>query len=603
MQVRKIGFFVIVFFVLFFQQIVAQNIIWSEDFSSYANGTNNLLGNDPTVTKWTTEAYDADDGIILNNTTNYWGVYNGEFRVNDIEGRFVCTSNGVRGGENDNYWYSEAIDVSNYNQFSISMKGCSEGNMECASSGYGCGSADLLEGSYQLDGGAWILFFSMCGSSNGDINYGCVQDGNARILKLRVRAGTQAKAESYYFDDIKVTEVPYITGTTTVAGGLSTTLSVNATGGNWRSSNPAIATVDATGKVTGVSVGSVRIYYTTTGGCEVYIPFTVTPSCVPPNIINVTNGSRCDAGTVTLEATSSGGAIYWYTQPTGGVSIANGNSFTTPIVNTTTSYYVEASNGNCASSRNEVKATIIQTPVLVQTTPSARCGSGSVQLQAAFSAGTVSWYAQFSFGSSVGSGSVFNTPAINTSTSYYVESAIGGCVSSRYEVVATIHDLPVIVRLDTFNLNNVQLAVAGGVAPYQYILKNQTVSFFGNEVEILDLPNASYRITVKDANTCETSAVFRVYRPEIVLNPEFAFSPNGDNINDTWDIENIESFPLTEVAIYDRYGKQLKAYPASGFIPWDGFINGKKMPAQDYWYLIQIRETGERITGHFVLRR
>jgi hypothetical protein len=123
MQVRKIGFFVIVFFVLFFQQIVAQNIIWSEDFSSYANGTNNLLGNDPTVTKWTTEAYDADDGIILNNTTNYWGVYNGEFRVNDIEGRFVCTSNGVRGGENDNYWYSEAIDVSNYNQFSISMKG------------------------------------------------------------------------------------------------------------------------------------------------------------------------------------------------------------------------------------------------------------------------------------------------------------------------------------------------------------------------------------------------------------------------------------------------------------------------------------------------
>ena len=42
-----------------------------------------------------------------------------------------------------------------------------------------------------------------------------------------------------------------------------------------------------------------------------------------PSITGTTPGSRCDAGTVTLGATS-GGTINWYDVPTGGTSLGSG---------------------------------------------------------------------------------------------------------------------------------------------------------------------------------------------------------------------------------------------------------------------------------------
>lgn len=38
------------------------------------------------------------------------------------------------------------------------------------------------------------------------------------------------------------------------------------------------------------------------------------------------------------------------------------------------------------------------------------------------------------------------------------------------------------------------------------------------------------------------------------------FSPNGDGINDSWLINNIENFPNNTVSIYNRWGNQLASY-------------------------------------------
>jgi hypothetical protein len=44
---------------------------------------------------------------------------------------------------------------------------------------------------------------------------------------------------------------------------------------------------------------------------------------------------------LSLQATASDGAINWYANASGGTSLATTNSFTTPILPTTTSYYVD----------------------------------------------------------------------------------------------------------------------------------------------------------------------------------------------------------------------------------------------------------------------
>ena len=95
--------------------------------------------------------------------------------------------------------------------------------------------------------------------------------------------------------------------------------------------------------------------------------------CSPPTVLSTTPLSKCDAGIFTLEATPSAGVINWYREATGGASLQTGTSFTTPSINATTTYYVEATNNGCtSSSRTAVVATVNATPTVTGTTPLSR---------------------------------------------------------------------------------------------------------------------------------------------------------------------------------------------------------------------------------------
>jgi hypothetical protein len=72
--------------------------------------------------------------------------------------------------------------------------------------------------------------------------------------------------------------------------------------------------------------------------------------------IESTTRFNCGSGPVTLKATASNAGVNWYTS--NGAPIATGNSFTTPTINTTTSYYVDATNGSCPTVLREVIAAI-----------------------------------------------------------------------------------------------------------------------------------------------------------------------------------------------------------------------------------------------------
>ncbi len=62
------------------------------------------------------------------------------------------------------------------------------------------------------------------------------------------------------------------------------------------------------------------------------------------SVVNTAPASRCGVGTVTLGATPSTGAtINWYANPTGGGSLATGNSFVTPSIDQNTPFYASAS--------------------------------------------------------------------------------------------------------------------------------------------------------------------------------------------------------------------------------------------------------------------
>lgn len=60
----------------------------------------------------------------------------------------------------------------------------------------------------------------------------------------------------------------------------------------------------------------------------------------PPASPATTGASSCTPASMNLSA-SGNGTLLWFTQPTGGTSINTGTGYTTPVLSTTTTYYVE----------------------------------------------------------------------------------------------------------------------------------------------------------------------------------------------------------------------------------------------------------------------
>ena len=80
------------------------------------------------------------------------------------------------------------------------------------------------------------------------------------------------------------------------------------------------------------------------------------------------------------------------------------------------------------------------------------------------------------------------------------------------------------------------------------------------------------------------------------------FTPNGDGINDTWDIKYLERYPNSTVAVFNRWGQKLfssAGYPA----PWDGKYNGAVLPAGTYYYIIALENGADIISGWVAIIR
>ena len=68
-----------------------------------------------------------------------------------------------------------------------------------------------------------------------------------------------------------------------------------------------------------------------------------------------------------------------------------------------------------------------------------------------------------------------------------------------------------------------------------------------------------------------------------------AFSPNGDGINDIWDLSVLQGCPNARVYVYDRYGRKLWETNDTQ-LKWDGIVKGKPVPSDTYWFAIDFND-------------
>lgn len=115
----------------------------------------------------------------------------------------------------------------------------------------------------------------------------------------------------------------------------------------------------------------------------------------------------------------------------------------------------------------------------------------------------------------------------------------------------------------------------------------------------VDVKEGVYRLTVRSKFGCGS-----VWTEVVVADYPRYFTPNGDGIHDTWNIDGQEAMDLSIVFIFDKSGRLLKSIfrDETG---WDGTYDGRPMPADDYWFLVEYVKDGVPGTfrGHFALKR
>ena len=66
-----------------------------------------------------------------------------------------------------------------------------------------------------------------------------------------------------------------------------------------------------------------------------------------------------------------------------------------------------------------------------------------------------------------------------------------------------------------------------------------------------------------------------------------AFTPDGDNFNDVWNLKELSSYPDNVVKIYNRWGNLI--FESTGYQEsWEGTFNGEPLPSGSYFYIIDL---------------
>lgn len=117
-----------------------------------------------------------------------------------------------------------------------------------------------------------------------------------------------------------------------------------------------------------------------------------------------------------------------------------------------------------------------------------------------------------------------------------------------------------------------------------------------------------YFVTGTDDFGCTATDSIQISVPEGLV-VYSGFTPNGDGINDTWDIDNTEAYPDILVEVYNRWGKLI--FSSRGYSDadrWDGTYNGEDVQTGTYYYVISgqsetTRDRPLKLTGTVTIVR
>jgi gliding motility-associated-like protein len=155
-----------------------------------------------------------------------------------------------------------------------------------------------------------------------------------------------------------------------------------------------------------------------------------------------------------------------------------------------------------------------------------------------------------------------------------------------------------IFRGNGFRLNG---QASGDITSYEWTPPTYLSSTTIRNPSTFPQTTITYTLKATGAGNCTASDTIRIKVLTKIEVPN-AFSPNGDGINDTWNITGLAEYDGATLEVFDRYGQPI--LKSIGYNkPWDGTKNGKPLPVATYYYIITPQNGLQPTTGSVTIIR
>ncbi len=189
---------------------------------------------------------------------------------------------------------------------------------------------------------------------------------------------------------------------------------------------------------------------------------------------------------------------------------------------------------------------------------------------------------------------------------YNTVSQTGGtteCPSTK-DFTVVVSEAPTIDNIKVIQQANglrIETTVSG-IGLYEYALDDISGPYQNGNI-FNNVTPGTHTVYVRDKNGCGVAEETIVQDLTLEGFPKF-FTPNGDGINDFWQFippPETGDINIQTIQIFDRYGNLLaQVEPTSQ--GWNGQLNGRLLPATDYWFRA-ISNDNKEIKGNFTLKR
>lgn len=239
----------------------------------------------------------------------------------------------------------------------------------------------------------------------------------------------------------------------------------------------------------------------------------------------------------------------------------------------------------------------------------AGCSNNTIAFTDASTGDIVKW--KWDFGDQTTLEALDSQPVIHTYQSigsYNVKLTLvnnSGCES--IPLVKTVN-----VFSPTLSIGQDLTIIEGETVPLNVAATGNNLKFkwtpaLGLSSDTIQNPNAGplsdvmYTVTITTEEGCVLSDSLMIKVLNAIKTPN-TFSPNGDGVNDVWNIENLSEYPGSIINIFNRYGEKL--YSSVGYPnPWDGKYRGEDLPVGTYYYVIDPKNGRKPVSGSITILR